>query len=236
MKTYFLLFSFLLFANLAYSQDQPPQSQPPSQTQQPEFKQQPLKNHIKGGFYLKFGGSFPMGEFNNDHQYLYNYPKTVDTIKFNRGKFGGVLEMGFLIYLGPSFARKHLRAGIDATFFTLSFNPTDQKLPPNSSSTKKYQYWYFFGGQKFGPLFTINPVDYLMIDLSYKINATAAWYNNMWGMNLALNEVSLGIRYHVILFAFQYNWGKVKFTYNQLDNPTFQVDVTTFRVLIGFKF
>ena len=58
----------------------------------------------------------------------------------------------------------------------------------------------------------------------------------MWGSSYTLNEASLGLRYKFMLFAFQYNWGKVKFTYNQDDNPTFKVDNTTFRVLIGFKF
>ena len=75
-----------------------------------------------------------------------------------------------------------------------------------------------------------------MIDLSYKINAVAAWYNSRWGRNLAMNEVSLGIRYKVILFAFQYNWGKIKYTYNQDDNPRYMIDNSTMRILIGFKF
>ena len=215
MKKHLLPLLFLLLVSVVYSQDE---------------------NHIHGGFYLKLGGSFPMGEFANPHLNKYPYQGTTDTIKFNQAKIGGALEVGFLIYLGPSFARHHLRAGIDATFFAVSFNPADQTLPPNSSATKKYEYWYYFGGQKFGPLFTINPVDHLMIDLSYKINASAGWYHSMFGMNLAMNEVSLGIRYRVILFAFQYDWGKIKYTYNLADNPKYQVDVTTFRALIGFKF
>jgi len=238
MKTYLLSLSFLLLAGIVYSQDQPTQSQSAAQAQpqQPEFKQKTLNNHIKGGFYIKFGASLPMGEYANNHQYLYKYKTSFDTVTFNKAKFGGILEMGYLIYLGPAFAKNHLRAGIDATFLGVSFNPTDQILPSNSSSSKKLQYWYYFAGQKFGPLLTINPVDYLMIDLSYKINATAVWYNSMLGTNFTINEVSLGIRYRLILFAFQYNWGKVKFTYNQDDNPTYKVDVTTFRILLGLKF
>ena len=51
-----------------------------------------------------------------------------------------------------------------------------------------------------------------------------------------MNEVSLGIRYKVILFAFQYNWGKIKYTYNQDDNPRYMIDNSTMRILIGFKF
>jgi hypothetical protein len=242
MRTYLLLLTFLLLAGFACSQDQPPQTQQAAQTptqvqtQKPEFQQKEMINHINSGFYIKFGGSIPMGEFANQHNNIYHYQNGRDTVKFNQAKFGGALEFGFLIYLGPAFAHNHLRAGIDATFFAISFNPTDQTLPPNTSASKKMDYWYYFGGQKFGPLLTINPIDHLMIDLSYKINASASWYNSMWGMNLALNEVSLGIRYRVILFAFQYNWGKMKYTYNYDDNPKYQVDVTTMRVLIGFKF
>ena len=32
------------------------------------------------------------------------------------------MDMGFLIYIGPAFAGKYLRAGIDATFITFWFN------------------------------------------------------------------------------------------------------------------
>jgi hypothetical protein len=238
IKKSFLSLIFIILAGFIYGRNLPSQLQPPDQeqTQSAGISPGAFENHIHSGFYLKLGGSFPMGEFPNSHNYPYKYNGSVDTIRFNGAKFGGVFEAGYLIYLGPSFANHHLRAGIDATFFAVSFNPTDQKLPANSSTSKKFEYWYYLGGQKFGPLFTINPVDYLMIDLSYKLNASAAWYHSMWGMNLALNEVSLGIRYRLIMFAFQYNWGKIKFTYNHDDNPQYQVDVTTFRVLIGIKF
>ena len=114
--------------------------------------------------------------------------------------------------------------------------PTDPLLAPDVSASKKLEYYYYFAWQKFGPLLTINPVDYLMIDLSYKLNATAAWYHSMWGSSYTLNEVSLGLRYRVMLFAFQYNWGKVKFTYNQGDNPQYWVDYSTFRIIMGLKF
>ncbi|MEI7490941.1 MAG: hypothetical protein WCK92_06060 [Bacteroidota bacterium] len=233
MKKCFLSLMFVLFISaFVFAQDQPAQTQMQPQTTQKKVGE----NHIKSGFYLKLGGSFPMGEFANPHANYYKYQGKTDTIKFNKAKAGFVFEFGFLIYIGPSFANHHIRAGIDATFLTASFNPTDQTLPANSSSSKKLEYWYYFGGQKFGPVLTINPVDYLMIDLSYKLNATAAWYNSMWGSSYTLNEASLGLRYKFMLFAFQYNWGKVKFTYNHDDNPTFKVDNTTFRVLIGFKF
>jgi len=166
MRTYLLLLTFLLLAGFACSQDQPPQTQQAAQTptqvqtQKPEFQQKEMINHINSGFYIKFGGSIPMGEFANQHNNIYHYQNGRDTVKFNQAKFGGALEFGFLIYLGPAFAHNHLRAGIDATFFAISFNPTDQTLPPNTSASKKMDYWYYFGGQKFGPLLTINPIDH----------------------------------------------------------------------------
>jgi len=232
MKTFFISCFLLLFAVNVFSQDQPIQVQ----TQKPVSTQSPSRNLISSGFYLKIGGSIPMGEFAKDHINLYNYKGSVDTIKFNQAKFGSLMELGFLIYLGPAFANNHLRAGIDATFLAVSFNPTSQTLPENSSASKKLEYWYYFAGQKFGPLITINPVDYLMIDLSYKLNATAAWYHSMWGSSYTVNEVSLQLRYRLMLFQFQYNWGKVKFTYNQDNNPTYMVDNSTFRLVVGLKF
>ncbi len=236
MKHIFLSLIFLLQAVvLAFSQDQPPQQQQ-AQSQQQTPQQQAPKNHIRGGFYLKLGASIPMGEFTNRQVDRYLYQGMIDTITFNSAKLGAAFELGYLIYIGPAFAGNHIRAGIDATFLAISFNPTDQALPASAKSSKKMEYWYYFAGQKFGPLITINPVDYLMIDLSYKINAVAAWYNSRWGRNLAMNEVSLGIRYKVILFAFQYNWGKIKYTYNQDDNPRYMIDNSTMRILIGFKF
>jgi hypothetical protein len=235
---YFTAIILLVFAVTNITAQEKPKTDTVTRVQQqtPSGTHSPITRSIKSGFYLKLGGAFPMGEFKNKHSYLYPYQGRIDTVNFNGSKFGGVFELGFLIYIGPSFANEHMRAGIDATFLAFSFNPTDQVLPPNTSASKKLEYWYYFGGQKFGPLITINPVDFLMIDLSYKVNATAAWYNSMFGVNLATNEVSLGIRYRVAMFAFQYNWGKVKFTYNHDDNPQYWVDNSTFRVLIGFKF
>ncbi|MCX6281316.1 MAG: hypothetical protein NTU51_05085 [Bacteroidetes bacterium] len=233
MKNLLISVFFVLFSGtILFAQEQSTQAQ----TQQSTSAPKATTSHISSGFYIKFGGSFPMGNFTNNQKFIYTDNLGNHTLTFNNGKFGGAFDLGFLIYLGPAFANKHLRAGIDATFITASFNPTDSVPPAGSSSSKKLEYWYYFGGQKFGPLLTINPVDHLMIDLSYKINATAAWHSSMWGLNLALNEVSLGIRYRFVLFAFQYNWGKVEYTYNQSPNPKEKVSVDTFRVLFGFKF
>lgn len=234
MKKYLLAASFILFGTiLALAQEQPIQQQ---QSAQSKTGPQSIKNNIHSGFYLKVGGSFAVGKFASTSTYYYNYKTYKDTITYYKAKIGPALELGWLIYIGPAFAGNHIRAGIDATFLTMSFNPTDPLLAPDVSASKKLEYYYYFAGQKFGPLLTINPVDYLMIDLSYKLNATAAWYHSMWGSSYTLNEVSLGLRYRVMLFAFQYNWGKVKFTYNQGDNPQYWVDYSTFRIIMGLKF
>lgn len=237
MKNFILAVCIILSGTiLAYGQEQPTQQQPSQEKSGPQL----TKNKIRSGFYLKVGGSFPVNQFASSHTNVYNYVVGAqtfkDTITFNGAKIGAAFELGYLIYLGPAFANNRMRAGIDATFFAASFNPTDQTLPPNTKASKKLEYYYYFAGQKFGPVLTINPVDYLMIDISYKLNATAVWYNSMWGSNYTLNEVSLGLRYRVMLFAFQYNWGKVRFTYNQADNPKYWVDYSTFRIILGVKF
>lgn len=234
MKRSILVVLFFLFVNiLVFAQEQPTQQQQssPAQSGNPV-----MKNKIRSGFYLKVGGSFPVSQFANTSIYYYNYRTYKDTITFYKAKIGPVLEMGWLIYIGPAFANNHIRAGIDATFLGLSFNPTDPILAPDVSGSKKLEYYYYFAGQKFGPVLTFNPIDYLMIDLSYKLNATATWYHSMWGSNYTLNEVSLGLRYRVMLFAFQYNWGKIRFTYNQGDNPYYWQDYSTFRIIMGLKF
>jgi len=195
-------------------------------------------NRINSGFYLKLGPVFPMGNFAtgqiltdvspSDHPVY--YPATL----------GGAMDMGFLIYLGPAFANNHLRLGIDATFISFSFNP----IKSDTISSPKTKYWYYFLGQKFGPVISICPVDRLVIDLSYKLNAYVAYlhhmvrgkYNDEWGKNLFQSEISMNIRYSIMLFSFQYNFGQV--TYNDFDSskPNHYVDNTTFRFLIGFKF
>ena len=234
MKQFILAAFFILSGTLlVFAQEQPTQQQQPSQTQSgPQL----TKNRIRSGFYLKVGGSFAVNQFASNHVYYYNYRTYKDTITFYKAKIGPALELGWLIYIGPAFANNHMRAGIDATFITMSFNPTDPVLAPDVSASKKLEYYYYLAGQKFGPLLTINPIDYLMIDISYKLNATASWYHSMWGSNYTLNEVRLGLRYRVMLFAFQYNWGKIRYTYNQGDNPYYWVDYSTFRIIMGLKF
>jgi hypothetical protein len=146
--------------------------------------------------------------------------------------------MGYLIYLGPAFANNRLRAGIDAGFLTFWFNPVH-----STGTGDKMQYWYYFAGQKFGPVLSVNPVDRLIIDLSYKINANIGFVRHLrngafvdeWGKTLAENEMNLNIEYRLMMLSFQYNFGRI--TYDNLDsaNPDHNVDNSTFRVMFGFK-
>ena len=191
-------------------------------------------NHIKSGFYIKLGPVFPVKNYKL-HQSI---EKKSDTSVYLPAKMGGALDMGYLIYIGPAFARNHIRLGIDATFISFSFNPVDTSERP---STK---YWYYYLGQKFGPLVSICPVDRLIIDISYKLNAYMAYNNHKirggikdeWGKNLTQSELSMSIRYSLILFSFQYNFGKT--AYNDFDSvkPIHYIDNSTFRIMIGFKF
>lgn len=149
------------------------------------------------------------------------------------------MDLGFLIYIGPAFAGNHLRAGIDASFIALSYNPTSDTI-----SGTKYKYWYYYVGQKFGPVLSICPVDRLVIDLSYKLNAYAAFvqhpigteFKSEFGKNLTQNEISMNIRYAIILFSFQYNFGKTSYNNFSNDNPMHNVENNTYRIMIGFKF
>jgi hypothetical protein len=201
------------------------------------------KNYIKGGFYLGFGPVFPVGKYDAGQVvHPENATTSAPVLNYLPAKIGGAMDLGFLIYLGPSFANKHLRAGIDATFLSIWFNSTKPNDPHNS-----YEHYYYYGGQKFGPLFTINPVDRLMIDLSYKLNANFAYYFGEWhnlynadyskyGMNMFQNEVSLGIRYSIMRFCFQYSFGNMK--YDNFDNarPTQTIEANTYRIMVGLKF
>lgn len=115
---------------------------------------------------------------------------------------------------------------------------------PSNADGSKSQYWFCYLGQKFGPVLSICPVDRLVIDLSYKLNAYAAFvhhpigtdYKNEFGKNLTQNEISMNIRYSLILFSFEYNFGKTSYDNFSSDNPMHTVDNTTYRIMIGFKF
>jgi hypothetical protein len=203
------------------------------------------KNSIRDGAYFKFGASFPLGAFGTDQYFKEegNPDPETNYILFPAAKLGAVMDVGYLIYIGPAFAGNRLRAGIDATFLSLGFNQTNLPAYPDGEN-EKWKFWYFCLGQKFGPVFTINPYDQIMIDLSYKVNAYMSYlrhdfggsWKDDWGKNLLQSEVSMNIRYRVIMASFQYNFGEC--SYNRFDTkyPNYKVDNTTFRILVGFIF
>jgi hypothetical protein len=200
-------------------------------------------NRINPGFYIKFGPVFPVGIYATG-QTMYDpsedNPAELVPAVYMPAKMGAAMDLGFLIYIGPSFANKHLRLGIDATFISFSFN----SIKSDTLKSPTTQYWYYYMGQKFGPVISICPVDRLVIDLSYKLNAYAAYVHHdirgsmkdEWGKNLTQSEISMNVRYSLMMFSLQYNFGKC--AYNDFDSakPTHYVENSTYRVLIGFKF
>jgi hypothetical protein len=205
---------------------------------------QERKNYIKGGFYLGLGPVFPMQKYSEGQivQPTSGAQKSSGLV-YLPAKIGAALDMGFLIYFGPAFANKHLRLGLDATFLSFWFNSTTPVLNPGNS----YEHYYYYAGQKFGPLLTINPVDRLLIDISYKLNANFAYHFDEWdsysssdfskyGANLFQNEVSLSIRYAIMRFSIQYNFGNMKYDNFEKSRPTQTVETNTLRILLGLKF
>ena len=190
----FLAIVFCVFiSNLLHAQD----SIPPAKSPKPE-----RKNLIVNGFYFQLGPVFPQGEYAAlDTVPVSSGPLSKTSgIRYHPARIGAALDMGFLIYIGPSVINKRVRIGIDATFLTLSFNSI--KLDSTSSVSDKY---YYFVGQKFGPVISINPIDHLMIDVSYKLNANFGIHDewgdtvlkaahSTYGANLFQNEVSLALR------------------------------------------
>ena len=200
-------------------------------------------DYIHGGTYLKIGAVIPVGDYANGQTIPFDYPP-VDQLSYLPARSGAALDLGFIIYIGPSFANKYLRAGIDATFFSFWFNST---RPPDR--TYLYEKYYSFIGQKFGPILTVNPVDRLMIDFSYKLNANFAYHDELdgwapladvttseYGYSLTGNEVSMNIRYRVMLFSFQYNFGTMNYNNADKENYDQEIKINTFRILLGFKF
>lgn len=192
-------------------------------------------NLIKSGFYLKIGPVFPLEAFATDQTIIDTPPFTPDTSFFPAAHLGGNLGLGYLIYIGPGVANNHLRFGIDACFLDGWFTTSQPNLLATSDK-KETEFWYYFFGQKFGPLITINPVDRLMIDLSYKLNFNISWHNSDWGYHITGQEMMMNIRYRVILVGLHYTMGTIN--YNDFDKarPLHEIDISTFRVLLGFKF
>ncbi len=235
MKRYLILsICTLLFISFAMQAQDTPQDQTHNQSQ---------KNYIKGGFYMGLGPVFPVGKY-SEGQLVHPTSglEAIPGLTYLPAKIGAALDMGFLIYFGPSFANHRIRAGMDATFLSFWFNSTKPLDPHNS-----YEHYYYYGGQKFGPLITINPVDRLMIDISYKLNANFAYHFDEWhnllnadyskyGMNFFQNEVSLSIRYIIMRFSVQYSFGNMKFDNFDKERPTQTIEANTLRIMIGLKF
>jgi len=194
-----------------------------------------VPNYIRGGFYLRVGPVIPVETY-SEGQKVSGFTGTIpDTLYFPPAKLGAGMDLGFLIYFGPSFANKKIRIGMDASFFSSSFNGSEYTTMTNDSEDR-YKYWYYYVGQKFGPLITINPVDRLMIDLSFKLNAFVSWHNDTWGHNILQKEAGLNIRYRVMMFSFMYNFGHVNYNDFSGANSDRNVENNTIRVMFGVKF
>jgi hypothetical protein len=198
--------------------------------------------HIHGGLYLKLGPVIPVGKYAEGQSVPFIPAK--DPLPYLPANAGAAFDLGFLFYLGPSFANHILRAGIDATFLSTWFNSTS---PPDK--TDWFYKYYTFIGQKFGPVITINPVNRLMIDVSYKLNANLSYHEELdgwdplsggqtssFGYNLFNQEVSLGFRYTILVLSFQYNFGTMNYNDADKDNFDQEINIDTFRILFGLKF
>jgi len=200
-------------------------------------------NYIRSGFYLKLGPVFPVGPYAQQQTApVTSNLKTTQYLTYQPAKIGAAIDLGYLIYIGPSFANKHLRAGIDVTFLNAWFNSTS-----SVGETDRWKHFYYNVGQKIGPVFTINPVDRLMIDLSYKVNANLGIYYGEWddfttsdysnyGVNFFRNEISMSLRYRVMVLSFQYNFGENNYDNLNTDRTKQSIHADTFRLLFGVKF
>jgi hypothetical protein len=216
---------------------------------------------ISSGFYLKLGGAFAVGPF-HDGQYndIYNKvlspPNDKYRLTYLPAKIGPAMDLGFLIYIGPAFANNYVRLGIDATFLSFWFNSSNPTDPES-----RYEHYYYFVGQKFGPVISVNPIDRLIVDFSYKINANFGYHYDEWkdsdyfkgppyhqtgglvdaqyakyGMEILFQEISINLRYRVMLFGFEYNFGDMKYDNFDDNRPDQVINADTYRLMIGFKF
>jgi hypothetical protein len=246
MKRYLLptLLITFLFPFFSFSQEKDTLTPAPAPRM---IQKERAPNRIESGFYFKLGPSFPIGNFALEQTFydrVANSSRSSGTtftkVTFYPAKMGIAMDMGYLIYIGPAFAGNHLRLGIDASFLDFSYNPAAD-LPDTISG---YTYWYYYIGQKFGPVFSICPIDRLVIDLSYKMNAYIAFvqhpigtaFKSEFGYNETQNEISMTIRYAIILVSFQYNFGNTTYNNFSTDNPMHKVENNTYRIMIGFKF
>jgi hypothetical protein len=203
------------------------------------------QNQIISGFYLKLGPVLPMGNYAKGQSVPFQAAGIeASHLNYLPAEIGGVLDLGFMIYLGPSFANKRLRVGLDYTFFSLWFNSTS----PQSQENLAEKYYSFFG-QKLGPVITVNPVGKFMIDVSYKLNAQVGYHDenaewlpypdsktSEWGLNFLFQEASLCLRYSIISFSVQYNFGRMNYNNYESGNSPQEIEANTIRLLFGFKF
>jgi len=113
-KPYILFFLIVLFIPChSFSQDTITQATV-------SHKKISSTNHINPGFYIKLGPTFPIRTYSKGIKLKTSSDK--DTSYYLPASMGGAMDLGFLIYIGPSFANHHIRLGIDATFLSIWFN------------------------------------------------------------------------------------------------------------------
>jgi len=205
--------------------------------------QKPLENYLKPGFYLRISGVMPVGEFKTYKQFDDQDVESPFFFRyFDKARLGPSLDMGFLIYLGPPFAQNKLRAGIDATFLSVWYNPSksldggyvnDSTYIPGDRTGAKY--WYASAGQRFGALFSYNPVDRLIIDLHFQIGTHLSRYEDYWGYYLPDVIVGINMRYRVMMFTLEYYRGKTNFNGFDKENPDYFIRTDSFRFGFGVK-
>ena len=81
-------------------------------------------DYIRSGFYIKLGPVFPLGQFKDGQTIPFPKSMASPVLTYLPARIGAAMDMGFLIYIGPTFVNNYLRAGIDATFLSFWFNST----------------------------------------------------------------------------------------------------------------
>ena len=199
------------------------EAQEQGQEQKQEQKESKKPMEINTGFYMRLGPVFPLGNYNLGQRY---YDQDVHRwIKSDEAKIGATAELGSHFYTGPSFANHYLRVGIDVTYANLWFTPTDEK-------NVKYWYWYF--GQKVGPIITVSIPGGVMFDFGFKLSPVVGYTDNVWGRHVN-EEIIMNIKFHLLLCSFQYCLGKMNYTnFTGKGDNDFR-EIQTFRILLGMK-
>jgi len=185
-------------------------------------KKEPMD--ISNGFYMRWGPVFPLGNYSLGQPYETGDEYGFYEGYFNAAKIGISCEIGSHIYTGPSFANKYLRVGIDITYLNLWFNPNDASDATN---------WYWFAGQKAGPILTLSIPGGVMFDFGFKLSPIVGLTNDTWGRHLN-QEIIMNFKFHMLQLSMQYCLGKINYT--DFNEHTNIVDIPTFRLLLGMKF